>query len=115
MFYQVSGRDSFPVMLIGQWLVMDAFLFVGLTFGATDLIIKTKSMATRATLYIATMILLSKMVWNPFESGIKFFGTTFLYNCCVTKKGYSNCLECSNIPCDIWKKTREPKFSDAEF
>jgi len=28
---------------------------------------------------------------------------------------YSNCLECKEIPCDIWKKTRDPKFTDAEF
>ncbi len=38
-----------------------------------------------------------------------------IYNCCVTKHGYSDCLKCSKIPCGIWKTTRDPKFSDEEF
>ena len=38
-----------------------------------------------------------------------------IYNCCVTKHGYKNCLECKDIPCDIWKKTRDPKYTDEEF
>lgn len=38
-----------------------------------------------------------------------------IYNCCVTKHGFKNCLECDKIPCDIWKKTRDPKFTDEEF
>lgn len=38
-----------------------------------------------------------------------------IYHCCVTERGYLNCLECEKIPCDIWQKTRDPKYSDEEF
>ena len=38
-----------------------------------------------------------------------------IYNCCVTKNGLKNCSECNKVPCEIWKKTRDPKFSDEEF
>lgn len=38
-----------------------------------------------------------------------------IYNCCVTKNGYKSCLECDKVPCDIWKSTRDPKYSDEEF
>lgn len=38
-----------------------------------------------------------------------------IYHCCVTEHGYLNCLNCDKIPCDIWRKTRDPKFSDEEF
>lgn len=38
-----------------------------------------------------------------------------IYHCCVTEHGYSNCLECGEIPCDTWRNTRDPKFSDEEF
>ncbi len=27
----------------------------------------------------------------------------------------SDCLQCENIPCGIWLKTRDPKFTDEEF
>ena len=38
-----------------------------------------------------------------------------IYHCCITEHGYLNCLECNKLPCDIWKNTRDPKFSDDEF
>ena len=38
-----------------------------------------------------------------------------IYACCLTNHGYRNCLECDKLPCDIWKKTRDPKFTDEEF
>ena len=38
-----------------------------------------------------------------------------IYSCCSTKHGYLNCLKCDKIPCDIWRRTRDPKFSDEEF
>lgn len=38
-----------------------------------------------------------------------------IYNCCVTKNDFKNCSECREIPCEIWKKTLNPKFSDEEF
>lgn len=43
-------------------------------------------------------------------------GTTCpIYHCCVDFNGYKNCLNCENLPCDIWKQTRDPKYSDEEF
>ena len=86
IYYSVAAANTFPVILIGQWLILDAFLFVGLLLGATDIIVQIKStflkgFLTSVILYIAAMIILSRMVWNPFESFIKFFGTTFLYAC----------------------------------
>lgn len=38
-----------------------------------------------------------------------------IYGCCVTKKGFDSCLECGLLPCDIWKRTRDPKLGDEEF
>lgn len=38
-----------------------------------------------------------------------------IYHCCVTEHSYSHCLECEKIPCDIWRSTRDPKFTDEEF
>ena len=38
-----------------------------------------------------------------------------IYNCCVTKNGFESCLECDKIPCEIWEKTRDPKYTDEEF
>lgn len=38
-----------------------------------------------------------------------------IYNCCVTKNKFKSCLECDKVPCDIWRKTRDPKFTDEEF
>lgn len=33
----------------------------------------------------------------------------------MNSKGYKNCGECEAAPCEIWMKTRDPKFSDEEF
>ena len=33
----------------------------------------------------------------------------------LKKNGFKNCSECREIPCEIWKKTLNPKFSDEEF
>ncbi len=38
-----------------------------------------------------------------------------IYECTVHKKGMKNCGECGEAPCEIWMKTRDPKFSDEEF
>ena len=38
-----------------------------------------------------------------------------IYDCTVNNKGMKNCGECSEAPCDIWMKTRDPKYSDEEF
>ncbi len=38
-----------------------------------------------------------------------------IYECSKCSKGFGNCGECSEAPCEIWMKTRDPKFSDEEF
>lgn len=38
-----------------------------------------------------------------------------IYDCVKNKKGLQNCGNCKEVPCDIWMKTRDPKFSDEEF
>ncbi len=37
-----------------------------------------------------------------------------IYHCCKDH-GFGDCGECDGVPCDIWRKTRDPKFSDEEF
>ena len=34
---------------------------------------------------------------------------------CAGEKGYADCGGCPDAPCDIWRRTRDPKFSDEEF
>lgn len=38
-----------------------------------------------------------------------------IYQCCVRQKKYAACGECEELPCKIWRETRDPQFSDAEF
>lgn len=38
-----------------------------------------------------------------------------IYDCTVNGKGMKHCGECGEVPCDIWKNTRDPKYSDEEF
>ena len=38
-----------------------------------------------------------------------------IYDCTVNQKQFKNCGECSTAPCEIWMKTRDPKYSDEEF
>lgn len=38
-----------------------------------------------------------------------------IYECCCEKNGYKNCGQCSKLPCDIIKSTRDPNCSDEEF
>lgn len=38
-----------------------------------------------------------------------------IYDCTVNRKGMINCGECGEVPCEIWMKTRDPKYSDEEF
>ncbi|MCM1174554.1 MAG: DUF3795 domain-containing protein [Blautia sp.] len=42
-------------------------------------------------------------------------GTCAIYECTVNRKGMKSCGECSKAPCDIWMKTRDPRYSDVEF
>lgn len=34
---------------------------------------------------------------------------------CMDQKGLSSCGECSERPCAVWRSTRDPNLSDAEF
>lgn len=38
-----------------------------------------------------------------------------IYECCITKHKYNDCSECKEVPCHIWRKTRDPKYTDQEF
>lgn len=38
-----------------------------------------------------------------------------IYKCCVIENKYSNCFNCSKIPCNIWLNTQDPNLSDEEF
>lgn len=38
-----------------------------------------------------------------------------IYECSIHQKKYKGCGECSCIPCDIWRKTKDPSLSDEEF
>ena len=37
-----------------------------------------------------------------------------IYHCCG-EHGFVNCADCKNVPCEIWRNTRDPRFSDEEF
>lgn len=38
-----------------------------------------------------------------------------IYACSVQKRRYATCAECEELPCAIWRATRDPQFSDEEF
>lgn len=38
-----------------------------------------------------------------------------IYACCVQKHKYATCAECEQIPCRIWRETKDPRMSDEEF
>ena len=38
-----------------------------------------------------------------------------IYACCVTGHSFGSCIECGDVPCERWKGTRDPKFTDEEF
>ncbi len=38
-----------------------------------------------------------------------------IYECSVNTKNYPHCGNCDKVPCEIWEKTRDPKFTDEEF
>lgn len=42
-------------------------------------------------------------------------GVCSIYQCVVHEKNMKDCGECCKAPCDIWRATRDPKFSDEEF
>ncbi len=38
-----------------------------------------------------------------------------IYECAINQKKLKSCKECACVPCDIWKNTKDPSFSDEEF
>lgn len=38
-----------------------------------------------------------------------------IYECTVITNRYGHCGECEELPCHIWRSTRDPKFTDEEF
>ena len=37
-----------------------------------------------------------------------------IFACCA-KKGFATCGECPEAPCDVWRATRDPSYSDEAF
>lgn len=38
-----------------------------------------------------------------------------IYDCVRNRKSLSDCGKCGEVPCEIWNRTRDPKFTDEEF
>lgn len=38
-----------------------------------------------------------------------------IFECSVNHNGFQDCSVCKSIPCDIWRKTRDPSYSAEEF
>ena len=38
-----------------------------------------------------------------------------IYECSIHNKEVKHCGECDCIPCDIWRKTKDPSYSEEEF
>lgn len=38
-----------------------------------------------------------------------------IYECSVQQHRYGNCKDCDSIPCEIWRKTKDPSLSEEEF
>ena len=38
-----------------------------------------------------------------------------IYECAINQKNFKGCGICGNVPCDIWRKTKDPSFSEEEF
>ncbi len=38
-----------------------------------------------------------------------------IYECSINQKNLNGCGACENVPCDIWKNTKDPSFSEEEF
>jgi hypothetical protein len=41
--------------------------------------------------------------------------TCSIYECSINKNKFEHCGGCKEIPCSIWKGTRDPKYTDEEF
>lgn len=54
------------------------------------------------------------------ESGGKVFHAPAkkpcpIYSCSVQKHKFANCADCEELPCAVWKATRDPALSDEAF
>lgn len=38
-----------------------------------------------------------------------------IYECVINRKRFKNCGNCREVPCSVWKNTRDPKYTDKEF
>lgn len=38
-----------------------------------------------------------------------------IYECSMNRKRLKGCGECGDVPCEIWRKTKDPSFSEEEF
>ena len=38
-----------------------------------------------------------------------------IYECSINQKGMKGCGECEHVPCDTWRKTKDPAFTEVEF
>lgn len=38
-----------------------------------------------------------------------------IYECSIIQKNLNGCGSCDSVPCDIWRKTKDPAFSEEEF
>lgn len=38
-----------------------------------------------------------------------------IYSCAVQKHKFANCATCENLPCSIWKATKDPSLSEQAF
>lgn len=38
-----------------------------------------------------------------------------IYECSVNREKLKGCGDCSSVPCEIWRRTKDPSYSDEEF
>lgn len=38
-----------------------------------------------------------------------------IYECAVLEKKLTDCSACTELPCAVWRSTRDPKYTDEEF
>lgn len=38
-----------------------------------------------------------------------------IYECVVNQKGMKGCGACEHVPCEIWRRTKDPAFTEEEF
>ena len=38
-----------------------------------------------------------------------------IYACCVNRHRWATCASCEQLPCDLWRATRDPSMTDEQF